>query len=133
VEERARGLGLLERCGFAGRVDDVAPRLAASHLLLLPTDSDAAPLVLLEAMAAGCPFLSHDVGGVAEVARGGACGRLVASLDPGAWTEAVRELLLDASARAGFVAAGRAAVAERTIERTASLVEDELLRAARKP
>ncbi|MFN7986014.1 MAG: glycosyltransferase [Thermoanaerobaculia bacterium] len=131
VEERARSLGILERCTFEGRVEDVAPRLAASHLLLLPSESEAAPLVLLEAMAAGCAVLAHDTGGVAELTRGGACGRLVPTLDAGAWADEARRLLADDGARAALVAAGRSAVAGRTTERTATLVEAELRKAAR--
>jgi D-inositol-3-phosphate glycosyltransferase len=111
-------------------VDDVAFRLAASHLLLLPSASEASPLVLLEAMAAGCPVLAHDVGGVSELTRAGVCGRLVPTLDPLDWTRAARDLLLDAHARGTLVASGRSASAERTVARTASLVESELLRVA---
>ena len=131
VEERARSLGVLGRCAFEGRVEDVGARLAASHLLLLPSESEAAPLVLLEAMAAGCAVLAHDTGGVAEMTRGGACGRLLSTLDAGAWADEARRLLADDGARATLIAAGREAVAGRTTERTATLVEAELERAAR--
>lgn len=127
VEEHARSLSVASRCTFAGPVDDVPRRLAASHLLLLPSESEASPLVLLEAMAAGCPVLAHDVGGISELTRDGACGRLVATLEPEEWARAARELLLDGPAREALVAAGRRATVERTIARTASLVESELL------
>ena len=131
VEERARGLGVLGRCAFEGHVEDVTPRLAESHVLLLPSDSEAAPLVLLEAMAAGCAVVAHDTGGVGEMTRGGACGRLVATLDPGAWASETRQLLADTRARAALAAAGREAVAGRTVEKTAALVESELERSVR--
>ena len=130
VEERARRLGVHDRCAFEGLVEDVASRLAASHLLLLPSGSAAAPLVLLEAMAAGCPALAHDIGGVAELAGDGACGSLLPTLEPGAWAAEARRLLEDDGSRAALVAAGRAAVAGRTTERTAALVEAELAKAA---
>ena len=128
VEERARRLGVYDRCSFTGYVDDVSDRLAKSHLLLLPSDSEAAPLVVVEAMAAGCPVLAHDVGGVAELTCGGACGRLVSSLDLDEWTLATRRLLLDPPARAALVVAGRAASARKTSRNTAALVEAELER-----
>ncbi len=131
VAARAAELGVAERCDFAGQVGDVAARLAASHLLLLPTDSEGAPLSVVEAMAAGCPVVAHDVGGVPEVALGGAAGVLVPSLDPVAWETAVRALLLDPERRARLVEAGRAAAAGRTIARTVERVEAELLRALR--
>lgn len=128
VEERARRLGVHDRCSFEGCVDDVSARLAASHLLLLPSDSEAAPLVIVEAMAAGCPVLAHDVGGVAELTGGGACGRLASSLDLDEWTGATRRLLLDPPARAALVVAGRAASARKTSQNTVALVEAELER-----
>jgi glycosyltransferase involved in cell wall biosynthesis len=129
VEARASSRGVLPRCTFAGDVGDVANRLAASHVLLLPSASEGAPLALVEALAAGCPAVAHDVGGAAEMLNGGAAGVLLQSLDPDAWAAAVRALLLDPGRRALLVAAGRAAAAERTIGKTVARVEAELERA----
>jgi glycosyltransferase involved in cell wall biosynthesis len=131
VEEYARRCGVFERCTFEGTVGDVPARLAASHLLLLPSETEAAPLVLVEAMAAGCPILAHDVGGVAELTRGGTSGRLIPSLGSDQWAWATRELLLDSSTRAALVAAGRAASAGRTAETTTGLIEAEFERVVR--
>jgi glycosyltransferase involved in cell wall biosynthesis len=128
VAARAAALGVAERCVFAGQVGDVAVRLAASHLLLLPTDSEGAPLSVVEAMAAGCPVVAHDVGGVSEVALGGAAAVLVASLDPVAWEAAVRGLLFDPERCARLREAGRSAAAGRTLTLTVERVEAELLR-----
>lgn len=131
VAARAAALGVAERCDFAGQVGDVAERLAASHVLLLPTDSEGAPLSLVEAMAAGCPVVAHDVGGVSELVAGGAAGVLVPSRDPVAWEAAVRALLLDPERRARLREAGRSVAGGRTIARTVERVEAELLRAQR--
>ena len=127
VAAHAAAQGVAERCDFAGQVGNVPARLAASHLLLLPTDSEGAPLSVVEAMAAGCPVIAHDVGGVAEVVAGGEAGVLVASLDPVKWESASRELLLDPVRRAQLRQAGRSAAAGRTIARTVERVEAELL------
>ncbi|HEX7614593.1 MAG TPA: glycosyltransferase [Thermoanaerobaculia bacterium] len=128
VAARAAELGVAERCNFAGQVENVAERLAASHLLLLPTDSEGAPLSLAEAMAAGCPVVAHDVGGVSEVALGGVAGVLLPSLDPVAWEAEVRGLLLDPERRARLRDSGRSAAAGRTIAHSVERVEAELLR-----
>ncbi len=128
VEARARARGVGPRCTFEGQVDDPGSRFAACHLLLLPSASEGAPLVLAEAMAAGCAVVAHDVGGSREMVEGGGAGVLVPSLDPGAWEDAVRGLLLDAGRRARLVDAGRAAARLRTIGRTIDRVEQELLR-----
>jgi glycosyltransferase involved in cell wall biosynthesis len=129
VAARARALGVAERCHFAGEVDDVATRLAASHLLLLPSESEGAPLALVEAMAAGCPVLAHAVGGIPELVAHGNAGRLVSSLGPEAWEAAVSDLLDDPAERLRLVRAGRAAAATRTLSRTVALVEAELEKA----
>jgi glycosyltransferase involved in cell wall biosynthesis len=122
VEAVVRRSGTASRCVFPGEVDDVARRLAASHLLLLPSQSEGAPLALVEAMAAGCAVLAHDVGGASEICAGGA-GQLVSSLDAAAWEEAVLGILETPGAREGLVAAGRRLAAERPIARTLDLVE----------
>jgi glycosyltransferase involved in cell wall biosynthesis len=128
VEAAARRTGVLPRCAFAGRVDDVAARLSTSHILLLPTRSEGGGMVLAEAMAAGCATLAHDVGGTREMTRDGTAGRLLPSLDPAVWAAAVSELLGDGTARAALIAAGREVAASRTIEVTVDRVEEELRR-----
>ena len=127
VAARAEALGIAERCDFAGQVGDVAARLAASHLLLLPTDSEGAPLSLVEAMAAGCPVIAHDVGGVPEIVAGGSAGVLVPSLNLLVWESTVRALLLDPERRMRLREAGRSVAAGRTIAHTVERVEAELL------
>jgi len=129
VEAQAAARGVAGRCVFAGHVEDVAARLAASHVLLLPSDSEGGPLALVEAMAAGCLAVGHDVGGASEMVQGGAAGTLVASLDAEAWEQAVLALLHDPGRRARLVTDGRAAARERTIARTVAGVEAELERA----
>ncbi len=128
VEAQAAARGIGSRCSFPGEVEDAAARFAASHLMLFPSASEGGGLVLVEAMAAGCPVVGHDVGGAREMVAGGNAGVLVPSLDPAAWEAAVRGVFLDPGRRERLVAAGSAAARERTIERTVSLVETELLR-----
>ncbi len=129
VAARAAALDVAGRCVFAGEVADVAAHLAASHLLLLPSASEGAPLALVEAMAAGCPVLAHAVGGIPELTAHGAAGGLVSSLAPDAWESAAFSLLVDSEERARVVAAGRLVASERTLARTVSGVEGELEKA----
>jgi glycosyltransferase involved in cell wall biosynthesis len=131
TEARAETAGVAARCTFAGAIEDVASRLADSHALLLPSESEGAPLALVEAMAAGCVAVARDVGGAAEMLGGGSAGVLVPSRDVAVWEIAVRDLLGDAARRTRLLSAGRAAARERTIERTADLVEAELERVLR--
>jgi glycosyltransferase involved in cell wall biosynthesis len=48
----------------------VARELAAADLFLFPSQIECAPLAILEAMAAGLPWVSYDVGNVCELAGG---------------------------------------------------------------
>ena len=95
------------------------------------TDADAfifcsmiecSPLVLFEAMAAGLPFVSLDVGNAAEIAAWGSCGEIVPSGRDGAGyvtapssvvAERLDELLADRELRSEMGASGRAAWQER--------------------
>lgn len=129
VEARATELGLRSRCRFEGVVVDVPDRLARSHLLLLPSSAEAVAYVLYEAMAAGCPVLAHDVGGVSETLDSGRAGALVPTLDPVAWVGAAAGLLSDGAARRALVAEGRRRANELRIEETARRVEAVFLEA----
>ncbi|GAB3189481.1 glycosyltransferase [Nesterenkonia suensis] len=74
------------------------PQLASlfreSDAVLMPSYSESFGLVALEAMACGTPVLAHDVGGLSELVRHRRTGRLVESLDPAAWAEEMRWLVL---------------------------------------
>lgn len=48
----------------------VSGTVASARALLLPSRVECAPLVLLEAMAAGVPWISYDVGNARELAGG---------------------------------------------------------------
>lgn len=130
VAALARRLGVGERCSFAGMVDDVSERLAGCHILLLPSQSEGAPLAIAEALAAGCVVVAHDVGGSAELLDGGRAGRLVPDLDEKSWTAAIAELLDAPERRRELVAAGREAASRRTLARTVVSIERELASAA---
>jgi glycosyltransferase involved in cell wall biosynthesis len=52
---------------FSGDVDNVHEYLQASDIFVSPTEKDAFPLALIEAMACGLPVLSTPVGGIQEI------------------------------------------------------------------
>jgi len=51
-------------------------------------------MTLMEAMAAGCPVLVHDLPGPRELCQNGTAGALLPTLDPAAWADEIRRLLL---------------------------------------
>lgn len=78
IERRVEELGLSHRVRLLGERTDVDWLLAASDVLVLPTDWEGLPISLLEAMAAGVPAVVSRVGGVIETLGSG-----VALVEPG--------------------------------------------------
>jgi glycosyltransferase involved in cell wall biosynthesis len=72
LEDRVRLLGLRS---------DVARLLPAGDVFLLTSINEGIPLTVIEAMAAGLPVVSTNVGGVAEVVRDGETGLLAPAGD----------------------------------------------------
>ena len=62
---------------------------------------------LLEAMAAGCPIVASDVGGVSTALRHRVSGTLVPAEDPAALAAAIIELLADRELRLRYATAAR--------------------------
>lgn len=106
LELRASRLGLEAKVTFLGRRADVDSLLAEMDVVCLSSDTEAMPLCLLEAAAAGRPAVATRVGSVAEVVRNGVTGLLVKAGDADALASALVELLRD---RQRLVAMGEAA------------------------
>ena len=76
AEAEARELGVAADIRFLGRLDTVAPLLAASDLFLLPSQTESFGLAALEAMACGAPVVAARAGGLPEVITDGVEGIL---------------------------------------------------------
>lgn len=87
------GLGLEDAVHFAGECEDVRGALAATDLLLVPSQREGFGRVALEGMAMATPLIATAVGGTAEVVRDGVDGRLLEPEDPRAWADAAVRLL----------------------------------------
>jgi glycosyltransferase involved in cell wall biosynthesis len=96
LEQQARDLGIEEKVIFCGHREDVPELLAASDLFVLPSQSEAFPNGLVEAMAAGLPSIASDVGGIPELVQHGRNGLLVPPGDVAALAAALVRLLDDA-------------------------------------
>ena len=90
---RARELGLAEAAIVTGRRDDAADLIAAGDVFALSSNSEALPLVLLEAMSLGTPVVTTDVGGVRDAVSEGRTGLLVPPSDAGALAAAIKRVL----------------------------------------
>ncbi|MFH6787360.1 MULTISPECIES: GT4 family glycosyltransferase PelF [Methylobacterium] len=99
-------LGLQGTVRFLGRVPDVRSYFGSVDVLALTSISEAQPLSVLEAGAAGVPAVTTDVGSCREILEGppgtgpeGAGGFVVGACDPQATADALARLLLDPALR----------------------------------
>ena len=129
LEEQARELEISDHVRFLGSVDDdeLAALYRACNVFVLPsvTRQEAFGVVQLEAMAAGRPVVSTDLGtGVGWVNRDGETGYVVPPRNPRALREALARLLADASLQKSMgEAAAKRMRAEFTLER---MIDDTL-------
>ncbi len=122
----AQSLGVMDRVAFLGAMTPEALRkqYLDCDLFVLASEQETAPVSIAEAMAAGRPVLTTDVGGCAGMVIDGVCGRVVPPRDPTAFGAAAVELLAD-SARLSEMGAAAHRAAE-TRFRLASVVEQTL-------
>jgi glycosyltransferase involved in cell wall biosynthesis len=92
LERQAAALGIAGRVRFLGWRRDLATIYGATDVFALTSRNEGTPVALIEAMAAGVPGVSTDVGGVPDVVRDPSLGRLVAPDDPEALAAAVLDL-----------------------------------------
>lgn len=140
-EERARlaafatSLGLDAKIRFVGFRADVPALLTQVDLMILPSRlPEGMPIVILEAMAAGCPIIATSVGGIAELLRNEESALLVRPEDDGELASAIQRLLNDAtlgSALAEQASLDAEAYLAETAARQLLAVYDRLLSGSR--
>lgn len=111
LEARIRSLGLSSRAFLPGAIDDPAAILGAFDLFMLSSDTEQAPLSLLEAMAAGLPAACSNVGDIAVMVSPDNRPYVVAR-DAQALASAALALLDDPASRARIGAANRVRAVE---------------------
>jgi glycosyltransferase involved in cell wall biosynthesis len=113
MEALAADLGVVGRVSFHGTMVGIETRYADLDLVVLPSDCEAHPISLLEAMACGRPVVASDVPGTREAVERGTTGLLFAAGDPRALAAAVAELAADRTRMTEMGIAGRRRVEER--------------------
>ncbi len=136
----AQAFGVANRVLFAGRVGDAALPLyyAAADVFVSASQvrAEAFGIVLLEAMAAGLPVVSTELGtGTSVVNQHGRTGFVVPPSDPHALAQALKVLLANEDLRRQLGSAARQRVqAEYTddlmLARTVAVYEEALLAGA---
>jgi L-malate glycosyltransferase len=113
AEQEARQLGVERSVQFLGKIDSVAPLLAAADLFLLPTNSESFGLSALEALASGTPVIGTNAGGLPEVVKNGETGVLCGVGDVDGMAGAAIGLLSDERRWNAMSRAGAADARER--------------------
>jgi glycosyltransferase involved in cell wall biosynthesis len=126
LEEQARRLGL-RQLEFTGPLQQAAIRdlLDRADVFVLPCvvapdgDVDGIPVVLMEAMASGCPVISSRVSGIPELVEDGVTGLVTDPGDHEAIAAAIRRLAETPRLVHRFSRAGR-----RRVEKEFNVVEN---------
>jgi glycosyltransferase involved in cell wall biosynthesis len=103
---------------------DMEPIWAAADIALLTSRNEGTPTVLIEAMAAGCPFVSTNVGGVQDLAIGPwlelsdgmghrAANGYLASRTPESVLHCIEQIASDPQAAVKMAAVGRSFALDR--------------------
>jgi glycosyltransferase involved in cell wall biosynthesis len=84
---------------FAGYLKgmELAAAYASADVFFMPSRTETLGLVLLEAMASGCPVVAAAEGGILDIVRDGVTGHLFNCAEPSSAIGAVRLLLSDSS------------------------------------
>jgi len=99
LREHAKRLGLDGVVTLTGPRQDAVAIVAAADAFAMTSASEGLGLVVLEAMAVGCPVVATAVGGVLDIVRDDETGLLVPDGDAKALAEALGRLLDDAALR----------------------------------
>ncbi len=95
LRELVRTHGLEGKVEFLGGRDDVPKLLRESKALVLCSESEGLPWVILEAMAAKVPFVGSDIGAHREVVRDGVTGLLAPLGEATGYADALDRILSD--------------------------------------
>jgi glycosyltransferase involved in cell wall biosynthesis len=102
LKRQAAQLGVADRVQFLGQRTDVSDVLAASDIFCQPNEApEPFGIVFVEALRAGLPVVTTDIGGGAEIVTERE-GRLVPSGDPQALAACLRQLISAPELRRGM-------------------------------
>jgi len=110
IESLISELGLGKFVWLTGMRRDVPALLGLMDVFVLSSMREGMPISVLEAMAAGLPVLTTDVGGIGEVVQDGVTAKVVAPLDVPALAGGLEWMVENAAARAEMAARGKALV-----------------------
>ncbi|HVU79692.1 MAG TPA: glycosyltransferase [Gaiellaceae bacterium] len=124
TEAAAADLGVADRVRFLGYVDDIGDWYAAFDAFLLTSLNEGAPVVAIEAQAAGVPVVATDAGGTRTVVDDAETGFVVPIGAVDELADRLARLCAEPSLRRSLGATGAARMRERfSVERMVDDVE----------
>lgn len=97
VKREAENLGVAERIRWMGQVADAAAIYRESDITLMPSTCEAFGRVAVESLAAGCPVIATDAGGLPEIVVDGETGLLYPPGDVDALARQISRLAGDSA------------------------------------
>lgn len=107
LEDLVREARLTDAVTFTGTRHDVPRVLTGMDICALTSSTEAFPISLLEAMAAGLPVVATDVGDVARIVKNGSTGFVVAAGDTREFTRCLETLVRNPGLREAMGSSGR--------------------------
>ena len=95
LEKQAEKLGLSDQVHMLGYRTDIKELLNTLDVCVQPSRFEGMPMVILEAMATGCPVVATAVGGVPQMIRDGVDGWLVPPQNSQQLAAAISNVLAD--------------------------------------
>ncbi|MCU0463259.1 MAG: glycosyltransferase family 4 protein [Anaerolineae bacterium] len=93
VEAQIHALGLRSAVTITGWQRDLTIAYADMDVFVISSVNEGTPVTVIEALAAGCPVVATQVGGLPDLLEGGRFGALTPSGDAGALASAVLKTL----------------------------------------
>lgn len=126
AEQMAHELGIADRVIFTGNVDNLWSLMKRADVFVSLSRCEGSPNVVLEAMACGCPLVVSDIPGHREILDE-QTALFVRLENPAEAAEAIRSVLIDATAARSRAAAAHPKATQRPIEATARQYEQVYL------
>lgn len=121
IERLAKKLELTDNVLMVGYRDDVAGLMNCADALVMASETESAPLTILEGMSSGLPVIATNVGGIPEQVQDGYNGFLVPFAHPDEIAKAALKLNSDPELQSKMCLNARKTVMEKyTVEKVLS-------------
>ena len=88
---------------FEGHCENMQQEQKNLDVLLITSDHEGLPMILLEAMALKTAVIAHAVGGIPRVLNQGECGVLISDHQPSAYADAIYQLIKNPDSRKKYI------------------------------